>query len=191
VFHVGDSPHGPFMVMELVDGQTLRDALRTGPMPVDQVCRIGADIARALDHAHAHGIVHRDLKSANVMLTRDGHVKVLDFGIAALLPDADFTRTLSTLNADDIGGLAGTVPYMAPEVLSGGHAGVASDIWALGVVIYEMVTGCLPFEGGTSSELIADILHDAARPLLPASPRGLARVIERCLAKDPAERPLP
>ena len=160
------------MVMELVDGPTLREAIGGQAMSVDRVCRIGAEIARALDHAHAHGVVHRDLKSANVMLTRDGHVKVLDFGIAATLPGSGFEQTISMMTGHEADGVAGTVPYMAPEVLRGVHADITSDVWAIGVVLHEMTTGRLPFERDTPSEVVAAILRDSPRTSARQHTRG-------------------
>ena len=123
------------------------------------------------------------------MLTRDGHVKVLDFGIAATLPDDSLERTLSMRNDREIAGIAGTVPYMAPEVLCGSAAGIASDIWALGVVLYEMATGHLPFDRETPSELVASILRDPPAPLPGPMPAPIAQLISRCLTKDPIQRP--
>jgi serine/threonine protein kinase/Tol biopolymer transport system component len=189
VFHIGDSSHGPFMVMELVDGQTLRDTLLVGPLPVAQVCRIGAGIAHALDHAHAHGVVHRDLKSGNVMVTADGHVKVLDFGIATLVPGRGHGSALTSNDGITVQGVAGTLPYMAPEVLRSEGAGTATDIWALGVVLYEMTTGRLPFDRDRPADLLASILRDPPARLPGECPPPLADVIARCLSKDPTGRP--
>lgn len=189
VFHVGDSPHGPFMVMELVDGQTLAAVVAAGPLQTERACRIGKEIAQALDHAHAHGIVHRDLKCANVMLTREGRVKVLDFGIASVLPGVDLEHSLTATMSGDVGQIGGTLPYMAPEVLRGDAASISSDVWALGVVLYEMTTGRRPFDRQAPSELVAAILRDSPAAMASDVPPPIALLVARCLSKDPAERP--
>ncbi len=189
IHEVGDEDGVPFIAMELVAGETLQAIARRGPLTAERVCRLGRQLADALEHAHAHGIVHRDFKSANVIVTPDGRAKVLDFGIArrALAPASDATRTETM--ADASGTVSGTLAYLAPELLQGHPAGVQSDIWALGVVIYEMIRGRRPFAGATASELTAAILRDPVLPLPAGTPAGLARVVARCLAKEPADRP--
>jgi len=188
VFHVGDTAEPPFIAMELVDGPTLLGAIRGGGVTVERACRIGRQIAEALEHAHRHGIVHRDLKSTNVMLTADGRAKVLDFGIAGLLPGADELAT-ATASASDGSVVQGTVPYMAPEVLRGQPADVRSDLWSLGVVLFEMLAGRLPFARATSAETLAAILRDPVPALPTTTPAAVAHVVQRCLSKEPSDRP--
>jgi serine/threonine protein kinase/tetratricopeptide (TPR) repeat protein len=181
-----------YLVMEYLEGQTLADRLKAGPLPLDQVLRFGVELADALDKAHRHGIVHRDLKPGNVMLT-EGGAKLLDFGVATLaitdgVPGAERSATSAALLA---GRLLGTPYYMSPEQARGLAADRRSDIFGLGVLLYEAVTGRRPFEGGTLVEVLASILHDApVSPTLlnPQVPLRLGRIIDRCLAKDPAAR---
>ena len=152
------------------------------------MCCIGQQLAAALEHAHAHGIVHRDFKTANVMLTSDGRSTVLDFGIATRAESPqDATRTMTQPASNAL--MAGTLAYMAPEVLQGHLADARSDIWSLGVVLQEMTSGRAPFEKQTNSDLAAAILRDAPAPLPSGTPAALARIIERCLAKEPDQRP--
>jgi Tol biopolymer transport system component len=178
-----------FIAMEYVEGTPLAERIGSGGMPVASVLRYGAQIADALAHAHERGIVHRDLKSANVMITPEGRVKVLDFGVARRVAPEDHPGTVpirSTIT--EAGGVAGTLPYMAPEVLTGGPADRRSDLWSLGVLLFEMASGQLPFAGQTAYELTAKIINDPP-PALPARvPAGLRAVIPRCLAKEPSER---
>jgi serine/threonine protein kinase len=139
-----------FIVMEYVEGRSLGDLIPAGGLPVESVVRYGLQIADALTSAQEKGIVHRDLKSSNIVITPEGRVKGLDFGLARRLPSseqADITRSQET-------GVSGTLAYMAPEVLSGTTADSRSDIWALGVVLYEMAAGRLPFRGQTGSDAI-------------------------------------
>lgn len=187
VYHVGDTTEPPFIAMELVDGPTLHAAIQNGGLTAERACRIGRQIADALEHAHAHGIVHRDLKSTNVMLTATGQAKVVDFGIAAALPSDDQGAVTVTGPADHA--VAGTVPYMAPEVLRGLAADVRSDLWSLGVVLFEMIAGRLPFSPTTSPDTVAAILRDPVPLLPPETPPALEHIVRRCLAKEPAERP--
>lgn len=188
VHEVGDSNGVPFIAMELIGGETLQAALRRRPMSPERVCRIGQQLAAALEHAHAHGIVHRDLKTANVMLTSDGRSKVLDFGIATRAESShEATRTMTQPAPNAL--MAGTLAYMAPEVLQGHLADARSDIWSLGVVLHEMASGHAPFQNQTDSDLAAAILRDAPAPLPSGTPAALARIIERCLAKEPDQRP--
>jgi eukaryotic-like serine/threonine-protein kinase len=179
-----------YIAMELVEGQSLSARVVDGPLPIEQVLRYGRQMADALAHAHARGVVHRDFKSANVVVTPDGQVKVLDFGLAKRLSDeqlADVT-TVSRHSLTAPGMVAGTLAYMAPEQLQGQPADARGDIWALGVVLYELATGKRPFQGQTGFDLTAAILRQPL-PALPSSvPAPLAGVIERCLAKEPGAR---
>lgn len=178
----------PFIVMELVDGEPLDRRIGARGLPVPTVIRLAAQLADALTHAHARGIVHRDLKSANVVITADGRAKILDFGIARRVSPAhlaEATRSVATLTADNE--IAGTLPYMAPEVLEGRPADARSDLWALGVMLVEMTTGTRPFAGGTGLALSTAILRDD--PQIPGDvPPALAGVIRTLLAKEPARR---
>lgn len=185
IYQVGRIEDGFYFVMELVEGQPLNELARTTRLTTEAVTRYGVQIADALAHAHDRQIVHRDLKGANVVITQEGRVKVLDFGLARRL-DKDtvdaVTRSLASLERDRA--IVGTVPYMAPEVLRGEPGSYQSDIWALGVLLYEAASGQLPFAGATAYELTAAILHQSPRPLAPSVPPSLAAVIMRCLAKD-------
>ena len=150
--------------------------------------RYGRQIADALAHAHEHAVVHRDLKSANVMITRQGDAKVVDFGIARRLPEMEHDDVTVTATAGDAGVVAGTLAYLAPECLRGEQASERTDIWSLGVVLHEAATGTRPFRGETTFELSSDILTTTL-PVLPERVDDrLAATICRCLAKDPAER---
>ncbi len=190
IHEVGDAEGQTYIAMELVEGQPLDARVAAGPLPVDEVLRYGQQMADALAHAHARGVVHRDLKSANVVVTPEGQVKVLDFGLAKRLTGDNLTevsRVLGqTLTAPGV--VPGTLAYMAPEQLRGQAADARSDIWALGVVLYEMAGGRRPFHGQTGFELTSAILTSAPPPLPPAVPSALSVVIERCLAKKPGAR---
>jgi hypothetical protein len=188
---VGEDGSAIFLVMEYVEGATLARRLEDGPLPLPLALRIGVQIADALDHAHRHGVVHRDLKPGNVMLTRDS-AKLLDFGLAKLkgrdeqLP-VDATRSALT----DVGTIVGTVPYMSPEQIEGHEVDARTDIFSLGVVLYEMLSGRRPFAGDSRASLMAAIV--AAEPpalssLQPRTPASVERLILRCLAKDPDNR---
>jgi serine/threonine-protein kinase len=158
-------------------------------LPLDSVLRYGSQIADALAHAHQRGLVHRDLKSANVMITADGRVKVLDFGLACGLSSSEIeeaTRSKTALSSERV--LAGTLAYMAPELFRAAPADARTDLWSLGVVLYEMATGRLPFEGVTAFELVSAILHQPPAAFPGHIPASLQAVIRRCLAKDPRER---
>jgi serine/threonine protein kinase/photosystem II stability/assembly factor-like uncharacterized protein len=192
IYQIGRVDEGFYLVMELVEGQPLNELARGGSstkLTTEVVTRYGVQIADALAHAHERQIVHRDLKGANVVITRDGRVKVLDFGLARRLDKATvdaITRSMVSFERDR--SMVGTLAYMAPEVLSGDAAGYQSDIWGLGVLLYEAVTGQLPFGGSTPFGLSAAILHELPRPLPPSVPPGLSAVITRCLAKDLKDR---
>ncbi len=186
----GSGPRSAYIAMELVEGQPLSARVAEGPLPTDQVVRYGQQLADALAHAHARGVVHRDFKSGNVVVTAEGQVKVLDFGLAKRLTEealADVT-TVAPHSLTAPGMVAGTLAYMAPEQLRGRPADARSDIWALGVVLYEMAAGRRPFQGQTGFELTAAIFNQPVPPMPGPVPEPVAGVVERCLAKEPGER---
>ncbi|HEV3168201.1 MAG TPA: serine/threonine-protein kinase, partial [Isosphaeraceae bacterium] len=189
IYQVGRVDDGFYFVMELVEGQPLSEMARATRLTTEAVTRYGVQIADALAHAHDRQIVHRDLKGANVVITEDGRVKVLDFGLARRLDTATVdavTRLQASIERDRA--IVGTLPYMAPEVLRGDTGSYQSDIWALGVLLYEAATGQLPFAGSTAYELSAAILHQLPRPLPSSVPPSLTAVIMRCLTKDVKDR---
>jgi eukaryotic-like serine/threonine-protein kinase len=190
IYEVGDADGQVFIAMELVEGLSLSARLADGPLPLKQVVRYGKQLADALAHAHARGVVHRDFKSPNVIVTPEGEAKVLDFGLAKRLTGEELTdvTTVTQQALTAPGMIAGTLAYMAPEQLRGRPADARSDIWALGVVLYESAAGARPFRGGTAFEVSSTILEQAPPPLPPAVPAPLVAVIERCLAKEPAQR---
>jgi eukaryotic-like serine/threonine-protein kinase len=186
-----------YLVMELLEGETLADRLGKGPLPLEQVLRFGTEIADALDKAHRQGIVHRDLKPGNVMLTKSG-VKLLDFGLAKAMAPVTPQSGLTALptvspgqNLTEAGTILGTFQYMAPEQLEGKEADARTDIFAFGAVLYEMATGRKAFAGKSQASLIGSILRDdppAISEVSPMSPPAFNRVIKTCLAKDPEDR---
>ena len=190
------SPERHLLSMELADGETLAERLLKGPLSLDQVLKTSVEIASALDAAHRAGIVHRDVKPGNVMLTKSG-AKLLDFGLAKvaapLVPQSDLTSRPTELpkNLTQKGTILGTVQYMAPEQLEGKEADARSDIFAFGAVLYEMATGKKAFSGASQASLISAILRDDPKPVSsvqPMTPPALDRVVQSCLAKDPEER---
>ena len=192
---VGREADTDFLVMELVEGETLAARLERGPLPAEQFLKVGVQIADALEKAHRAGIVHRDLKPGNVMLTKSG-AKLMDFGLArggaaSPAPGAlSHTPTMAQpLTAE--GAIVGTFQYMAPEQLEGGEADARSDIWALGCVLYEMATGARAFEGKSQASLIGAIMNARPRPmaeLQPLTPPAFERAVKQCLARDPDDR---
>jgi len=191
---VGREGETEYLVMEYLEGETLADRLLKGPLPLEQTLRFGIQIADALDKAHRQGIVHRDLKPGNVMLTKSG-VKLLDFGLAKAVtpptPQSSFTALPTQHALTHEGTILGTFQYMAPEQLEGREADARTDIFALGVVLYEMATGKKAFSGATQASLISSILRDEPAPISqvqPMSPPALDRVVKTCIAKDPEER---
>ena len=198
VYDIGEEQGRPFMVMELMKGQTLKDQVAGKGLPLDRVLTLGAQVADALEAAHHQGITHRDIKPANIFVTERGEAKLLDFGLAkvalagAVGGAADEDRTLS--RADDVtapGTTMGTVSYMSPEQARGEAVGTPSDLFSLGVVLYEMATGVLPFRGHGATEIIDAVLHqEPVTPvrLNPDVPADLERIIAKALEKDPALR---
>jgi tRNA A-37 threonylcarbamoyl transferase component Bud32 len=183
VYDFGRDESVPYLVMELLEGDTLADRLAGGPLPPGEAARICAVVADALDAAHGRGIVHRDVKPSNVMLTPAGGVKVMDFGIAAATDE-----THSTTGS----GLYGTAAYISPERAAGQPATPAADVYSLGAVLYELLTGRPPFVGDSPLLVVRAHLHERPRPvreLAPWVPTRLADACEATLAKDPAHRP--
>jgi len=187
IHEVGEADGIPFIAMELVDGRALSAVHGDIPLPIDRVLRYGIDVADALDHAHAHGLVHRDLKRANVVISSDDRAIVLDFGLAKHLPEQDVSSSVESLTS--LGhGPVGTLSHMAPEVLLGRRADARADVWALGILLYELASGELPFGGRAPLETVSAILTERAKPLPHQVPIALKLVIARCLEKDPARR---
>jgi len=192
LFDVGHQEGVDFLVMELLDGETLAARLTRGPLPIDHVLRYGAEIASALAAAHRQGVVHRDLKPGNVMLTRSG-ARLLDFGLAKPAAPGAGAPIAVTASAPITahGALVGTYPYMSPEQLDGREVDGRTDIFALGAVLHEMATGQRAFDGKTPASLIAAILERDPAPiasLQPLAPAALDDIVRGCLAKDPDER---
>jgi serine/threonine protein kinase/tetratricopeptide (TPR) repeat protein len=192
IHEVGEADGQSYIAMELIDGRPLSDKVRGQALPLDDVLRCGTQIADALAHAHARHVVHRDLKTANVVATPDGRVKVLDFGLAKRIRDLDPTDA-TTGDYDggpltEAGTVVGTLGYMAPEQLRGQPADARSDLWALGVVLYELAAGTRPFTGQSRYELSSNILNEPPRSFPAGVPVTVRAVIERCLEKEPARR---
>jgi Protein kinase domain len=180
-----------YVVTELLEGTTLRDKLSSGPLPPHRAQEILVEFARGLAAAHDRGIVHRDIKPANLFITKDGRAKILDFGVALRETAADKAGDLSTLVTEP-GTLMGTPGYMSPEQLRGEPATARSDLFALGVVARELLTGVHPFRRSTSAETIGAILSsepESLERLVPSLPQGVARLLDRCLDKDASRRP--
>lgn len=189
IHEVGEAGGLHFIVMELVEGRPLNTLISPPGLRPELVVRYGTQIAAALGYAHDHGIIHRDIKSANIVITPSGQVKVLDFGLAKLYDDREFEEaTLSTQRGIDASAIVGTLPYIAPEVLRGEGAGPCSDIWSLGITLYEMSAGSRPFCGETTFELTSKILREPLPRLSAQLPPGLRTTIERCLEKEPGHR---
>jgi eukaryotic-like serine/threonine-protein kinase len=195
LYDTGHQDDIDFLVMEYIEGETLAQRLQKGPLPLDQVLRYAIEIADALDKAHRKGITHRDLKPGNIMLTKTG-AKLLDFGLAKLrqevAPATPFSELPTANNAITAEGtILGTLQYMAPEQVEGKEADARTDIFAFGVVVYEMATGKKAFAGKSQASLIAKILETDPPPmtsLSPMTPPALDHVVKRCLEKDPEER---
>jgi Tol biopolymer transport system component/predicted Ser/Thr protein kinase len=195
LYDIGHQDGTDFLIMEYLEGETLAERLKKGPLPLAQVLQYAIEIADALDKAHRKGITHRDLKPGNIMLTKSG-TKLLDFGLAKLRGPQVAVANLSALptegsNLTAQGTILGTLQYMAPEQLEGKEADARTDIFAFGLVVYEMATGKKAFEGKSQASLIAKILETDPPPissLQPMTPPALDHVAKTCLAKDPDER---
>jgi serine/threonine protein kinase len=206
LYDIGSQDGTDFLVMEYLEGQTLADRLGKGALPLDQILKIGTEIAQALEKAHQQGIIHRDLKPANIMLTKAG-AKLMDFGLAkpefsiASQAIGPFTPSTPTMNLASLtsaaspltqkGSIVGTFQYMAPELLQGAAADARSDIFSFGCVLYEMITGRRAFEGKSQLSVFTAILEKDPEPITasqPLAPPMLDRVVRACLAKDPADR---
>jgi serine/threonine protein kinase len=196
IYDVGREGATSYLAMEFVDGRTLRDLLNAGPLGIKKSLQIAAQVADGLAKAHSAGIVHRDLKPDNVMVSRDGFVKILDFGLAKLTPggldDSSHSQTLTAAaGGTQPGTVMGTAGYMSPEQARGAELDYRSDIFSFGSMLYEMVTGKPPFKEASSAQTLAAIIEDEPASIAEANPKApvpLRWVIERCMAKDPDDR---
>src|SRR5262245_9795959 len=180
-----------YIATEFIEGRTLGALIRSGEMKLGEALEVAIQVASALSAAHAAGIVHRDIKPENIMLRPDGYVKVLDFGLAKLSEHLATDAARSDKVETDPGTVLGTVSYMSPEQARGLETDARSDIFSLGVVLYEMITGRRPFEGETTADVMASLLGKEPKPLAEAAssaPGGLQRLVDRMLAKDCAGR---
>jgi serine/threonine protein kinase/Tfp pilus assembly protein PilF len=188
VYEVAEVGDQAFIVMEFVEGRTLNSLIGPRGLPSDDVVRYGAQVADAIAHAHDRGVVHCDLKPQNVIITADGRAKVLDFGIARRMQAAAVDATTAAPETALTPAIAGTLPYMAPEVVRGSRPDVRSDIWSLGVVLHEMATGARPFTANSGYALTAAILESPIPPLPDRVAPAIATAVQRCLVREPGRR---
>src|SRR5438876_4549512 len=195
VYEIGEDHSTHYIASELIEGETLRHRLMRGRMELSEAVDVAIQVASALAAAHEAGIVHRDIKPENIMLRPDGYVKVLDFGIAKLAEQevpATMPKDEALLLVEtNLGSILGTVRYMSPEQACGGHVDKRTDIWSLGVVLYEMLTGHAPFTGDTPQDVMSSILEKEPLPLtryIARAPAELQQIINKTLRKDPGQR---
>ena len=182
VYEIDEADGKAFLAMELIEGESLDKKIARGPLKLDEALSIAQQVARGLEAAHKRGVVHRDIKPENTMVDEDGHVTIMDFGLAQLTEASRLTKTDETL---------GTVAYMSPEQTEGSGTDHRTDVWALGVVLYEMVTGQQPFKGDYDKAVMYSILNEEPEPitaLRTGVPMQLEDYVCKCLAKDPSRR---
>ena len=191
IHEVGQADSTHFIATEFIDGETLRTHMTKAGMKLTEAFDVAIQVASALSAAHAAGIVHRDIKPENIMVRRDGYVKVLDFGLAKLTERRSTDSEAPTMVNTEPGVIMGTVSYMSPEQARGLAVDARTDIWSLGVVLYEMVTGCVPFAGATPTDAIISIAEREPAQLarhVPEVPIQLEQIVRKALAKEREER---
>ena len=188
VYDVGSVDHVSYLAMELVEGKSLRELVDHGALPVRRILDLGVQIADGLAKAHDAGIIHRDLKPENIMISADGFAKILDFGLAKLIPPPQSDDSKTVRRDSTAGTLLGTAGYMSPEQAAGEKVDFRSDQFSFGTILYEMATGARPFRRGTAAETLTAIIREEPERLDPSVPAPLRWIIERCLAKDPDAR---
>jgi serine/threonine protein kinase/Tol biopolymer transport system component len=192
IYEIAEEDGRTFIAMEFMDGENLKHLIQKGPLPTDRLIELAIDVADALEAAHEQGIIHRDIKPANVFVTRRGNAKILDFGLAKMLPVREFAGGADSARAwldvtDGLGATLGTAAYMSPEQALGRAVDARTDIFSFGILLYEMCTGRSPFPGDTTGELLISIVQQvpvAPVQLNPEIPNGLIRIIDKCLQKD-------
>jgi serine/threonine protein kinase len=189
IYDIGEEEDLNYIALEYVEGRPLSAVIRDAPLPVQEALMYAGHIAAALAHAHGRGFIHRDLKGSNVVITAEGQAKLLDFGLARRLDSQTIeAMTQSRQSLADVGGAAGTLCYMAPEVLRGKGASVRSDLWSLGALLHESLCGKLPFQGETPFELSLAIMVEQPQPLPAKIPAAVRAVAAKCLQKEPSNR---
>ena len=182
IYDIEDAEGVPFIIMEYIEGQNLKKRIREKPLDINESIELAIQIAEGLQEAHEKGIVHRDIKSGNIMITSKGQAKITDFGLAKLLEKTKITKTATVM---------GTVPYMSPEQASGDEIGHRTDLWSFGVMLFEMLTGLLPFKGEHEQTVLHSIIHDEPQPvtgLRSGIPLEYERILDKCLEKDASQR---